>query len=121
MAYKHPRLGKKKVTRLLPADLRSICQCSRRRLSPNLINRYYVQRLDIRRTVRYGRGAGVPRGLGVGVALPRGVVVGVGDGVGDGPPPLVVRKIVPLSPTAMPVTVSLAKETLFKLAELPLF
>ena len=63
----------------------------------------------------------MPRGRGVGVALPGGVAVGVGVGVGDGPPPSVVRRIVPPSPTAMPVKASLVKETLFKLAEVPLF
>ena len=57
---------------------------------------------------------GVTLGVGVGVA------VGVGLGVGDGSPPLVVRRIVPPSPTVMPVNASLANEMSCKFAELPL-
>jgi hypothetical protein len=61
---------------------------------------------------RQGRDAGVPRGLGVGVALPFGV--GVGVGVGDGAPPFAVQRIVPVSPTAMPLSASLAKEIIIE-------
>ena len=60
-----------------------------------------------------GLGVGVDLGVadGVGVVVGLGVAVGVGVGVGDGSPPFVVRRIVPLSPTAIPVNASLAKET----------
>jgi len=54
--------------------------------------------------------------LGVGV----GVTMGVGEGVGVGSPPLVVRRITPPSPTAIPVNASLANETSWRFAELPL-
>jgi hypothetical protein len=54
--------------------------------------------------------------VGVGVA----VGVGVGVGLGAGSPPFVVRRIVPLSPTAMPVKASLAKETSLRFADVPL-
>ncbi|PYJ13881.1 MAG: hypothetical protein DME93_01880 [Verrucomicrobia bacterium] len=66
----------------------------------------------------YGRGAGVGRGRGVGLRV--GVAVEVGVGVGDGPPPFVVRRIVPPSPTTMPLNASLAKEISLMLAEVPL-
>src|SRR5437870_4962541 len=83
---------------------------------------------DTRRETR-GRGSGVGRALGVGVGrgvtvgvtvgvtLGVGVIVavGVGVGVGVGSPPFVVRRIVPESPTAMPVEPSLTNETSFKL------
>ena len=49
-----------------------------------------------------------------------GVAVAVGVGVGDGPQPFVVRRIVPLSPTAMPVKVSLAKLTSLRFADVSL-
>lgn len=49
-----------------------------------------------------------------------GVGLGLGVGDGAGPPPLVVQRIVPLSPTAMPRNASLAKETSLRLAEVPL-
>ena len=48
------------------------------------------------------------------------MVVGVGLGVGDGSPPVVVRRIVPPSPTVMPVNASLANEMSCRFAELPL-
>lgn len=47
-----------------------------------------------------------------------GVTVGVG--VGAGPPPFAVQRIVPLSPTAIPCNASLAKETSLRSAEVPL-
>jgi hypothetical protein len=49
-----------------------------------------------------------------------GVTVGVGLGVGDGSPPFVVRRIVPPSPTVMPLNASLANEISWRFAELPL-
>ena len=61
-----------------------------------------------------GRGTGVPRVLGVGTGL------GVGVGLDAGPPPLVVQRIVPLSPIANPRKASLANETSLRLAEVPL-
>jgi hypothetical protein len=48
------------------------------------------------------------------------VAVGVGLGVGDGSPPFVVRRIVPPSPTVMPLNASLANEISWRFAELPL-
>jgi len=59
-------------------------------------------------------------GAGVGVGVGVGVAVGVGLGVGDGSPPFVVRRIVPPSPTAMPLNASLANEISWRFAELPL-
>jgi hypothetical protein len=53
-----------------------------------------------------------------GVGLAAAVEVGVG--VGDGPPPFAVHRIVPLSPTAIPLNPSVAKETSLRLAEVPL-
>lgn len=60
--------------------------------------------------------------VGVDVAVGVGVTdgVGVGLGVGDGSPPFVVRRIVPPSPTVMPVNASLANEMSCRFAELPL-
>ena len=43
-----------------------------------------------------------------------------GIGVGAGPPPFAVHRIVPLSPIAIPRNASLAKETSLRLAEVPL-
>ena len=63
-----------------------------------------------------GRGLAVGIGLGVAVAVDDGVAVGVGNGS----PPVVVRRITPPSPTAMPLNASLANETSWRLAELPL-
>ena len=64
----------------------------------------------------FGRGAGVGHGHGVGLRVGPAVCVGVGDG----PPSFVVRRIVPPSPTAIPLKASLAKETSLMLAEVPL-
>lgn len=58
--------------------------------------------------------------VAVAVAVPVCVAVAVGVGVGPGPPPFAVHKIVPLSPTAIPRSASLAKETSLRLAEVPL-
>jgi hypothetical protein len=58
-----------------------------------------------------GRGLGVGVSLGVAVGVTEGVGVGVGVGVGDGSPPFVVRRMMPPSPTTMPVSASPAKET----------
>ena len=68
------------------------------------------------RTLGVGVGRGVEIGVTVGVALG----VGVGVGVGPGSPPFAVQRIVPLSPTAIPLNESLAKETSLRLAEVPL-
>ena len=65
-----------------------------------------------------GRGRAIGVALGVEVGVVVGVAVAVG--VGDGPPPFVVRRMVPFSPTAMPVNPSLAKETSFRFADVPL-
>jgi hypothetical protein len=43
-----------------------------------------------------------------------------GVGVGDGAPPFAVQRIVPPSPTVIPRSASLAKETSLRLAEAPL-
>ena len=56
-----------------------------------------------------GRGLGVALGLGVAVGVDDGVAVGVG--VGNGSPPFDVRRMMPPSPTVMPVNASLANET----------
>ena len=74
------------------------------------------------RALGVGVGRGVTVGVTVGVTLGVGVIVavGVGVGVGVGSPPFVVRRIVPESPTAMPVEPSLTNETSFKLADVPL-
>lgn len=63
-----------------------------------------------------GRATGVARGVTIGVA--EGVAVGVG--VGDGAPPFAVQRILPPSPTAMPLNTSLARETSLRSAEVPL-
>src|SRR6266566_3380866 len=63
---------------------------------------------------------GVGVGVGVAVGVGVGVAVGVGVGVGAGSPPFVVRRIVPPSPTAMPVKASPAKLTPLRFAEVPL-
>jgi hypothetical protein len=68
------------------------------------------------RTLGVGVGRGVEVGVTVGVALG----VGVGVGVGPGSPPFAVQRIVPVSPTAIPLNASLAKETSLRLAEVPL-
>lgn len=65
-------------------------------------------------------GRGLAVGIGLGVAVGGGVTEGVGVGVGDGWPPFVVRRIMPPSPTAMPLNASLANETSWRFAELPL-
>ena len=68
-------------------------------------------------------GLGVAVGVGVTVGVTVGVGVtsgGVGLGVGKGSPPSVVRRITPPSPTTMPVNASLANETSWRFAELPL-
>ena len=74
------------------------------------------------RGVGRARGVGVARGvaLGVTVGVAVGVTLGVGVGVPPGSPPFAVHTIVPLSPTAIPRNASLAKETSFKLLEVPL-
>ena len=64
-------------------------------------------------------GVAVAVGVAVGVAV--AVAVAVGVGVGDAWPPFVVRRIVPLSPTAMPVKASLTNLTSLRFAEVPLF
>jgi hypothetical protein len=69
-------------------------------------------------TVGVAVGVGVVLGVAVGVGL--GVPLGAGVGVGDGSPPFVVRTIKPPSPTAIPVNASLANETSWMFAELPL-
>ena len=68
--------------------------------------------------VAVGVAVGVGVALGVGVTV--GVAVGVAVGVGDGSPPSVVQRIMPSSPTAMPLCASLAKETSCRFAGVPL-
>ena len=65
-------------------------------------------------------GVGVGLGVGVTVGVGVGVAMGVGLGVGDGSPPVVVRRMVPPSPTVIPVNASLANEMSCRFAELPL-
>ena len=73
------------------------------------------------RALGVGVGRGVTIGVIVAVAVGVGLPVGVGVGVGVGPPPpFAVHRIVPLSPTAIPRNVSLAKETSLRFAEVPL-
>ena len=68
-----------------------------------------------------GRALGVGLALGVAVGVPVGVEDGVAVGVGVAPPPpFAVQRMVPLSPTTMPRNASLAKDTLLRLAEVPL-
>jgi hypothetical protein len=74
------------------------------------------------RSLGVGVGRGVTIGVTVGVAegVAVGVAVAVGVGVGDPAPPFAVQRIVPASPTAIPRSASLAKETWLRLAEVPL-
>ena len=72
------------------------------------------------RALGVGVGRGVTIGVTVGVALGVGLAVGVGVGVDPGSPPFAVHRIVPLSPTAMPLNASLANEISWRFAELPL-
>src|SRR6267142_2451518 len=72
------------------------------------------------RALGVGVGRGVTIGVTVGVALGVGLAAGVGVGVGPGSPPSAVQRIVPLSPTTMPLNASLAKETSLRVADVPL-
>ena len=67
-----------------------------------------------------GVGVTVAVGVALGVGVAVGVTVGLGVGVGPGSPPFVVRRITPPSATAMPSSASLAKETSWRFAVVPL-
>ena len=76
--------------------------------------------VDVAVGVAVAVGVPVAVGVGVGVDVAVGLDVGVGVGLEPGSPPSAVQRIVPLSPTTMPLNASFAKETSLRVADVPL-